>query len=185
MTDTKSLASLAFAELAGVFDRIDAAAAETIAAETIGARRIVLHGLGREGLMIRAFCMRLMHLGLDAHMAGDVTTPPVGPGDLLVTSSGPGNLRSVQTMLELARAAGARTLVLTAQPGGTDPRLADIAVHIPAQTMANDPGSESMLAMGTAYEIAQLILLDIATIRIRELTGQTAEQLRGRHYNLE
>jgi 6-phospho-3-hexuloisomerase len=185
MRDTKALADLAIAELASVFDRIDSGAAESIAAATFAAKRIVCHGLGREGLMIRAFCMRLMHLGLDAHMAGDVTTPPIGPGDLFITSSGPGDLRSVRTMLELARSAGARTLVLTAQPGGPDPRAADVVVQIPARTMANDRVSESMLAMGTAYEIAQLILLDLATIRLRELTGQTAEQIRARHYNLE
>src|SRR3712207_7632788 len=37
-------------------------------------------------------CMRLMHLGLDAHMVADMTTPPVGPGDLFIASVGPGEL---------------------------------------------------------------------------------------------
>ena len=30
--------------------------------------------------MMKALCMRLMHLGLDAHMVGDMTTPPVARG---------------------------------------------------------------------------------------------------------
>jgi 6-phospho-3-hexuloisomerase len=39
--------------------------------------------------MVRALCWRLKHLGLDAHMVGDMTTP-VGAGDPLVASVGSG-----------------------------------------------------------------------------------------------
>jgi 6-phospho-3-hexuloisomerase len=44
---------------------------------------IALHGLGREGLMMRAFSMRLFHLGLRATPVGDMSLPAVGEGDLL------------------------------------------------------------------------------------------------------
>jgi 6-phospho-3-hexuloisomerase len=56
------------------------------------ARRIVLYGQGRTGLMMQAFVMRLYHLGLDAHMVGAMTTPPVGPGDLFVVNAATGDL---------------------------------------------------------------------------------------------
>jgi hypothetical protein len=39
--------------------------------------------------------------------------------------------------------------------------------------------------MGSAFEIAELIVFDLASIRLRELTGQTPEQMRDRHTNLE
>ena len=42
----------------------------------------VLYGQGRTGLVMQALAMRLYHLGLDAHVAGAMTTPPVGAGDL-------------------------------------------------------------------------------------------------------
>ena len=80
-------------------------------------KRIVLYGCGREGLMMRALCMRLYHLGLDAHMAGDVTTPPVGPGDLLLVSAGPGYLSTVEALLGVGRKAGSSTACFTAEPG--------------------------------------------------------------------
>ncbi len=185
MADTKSLAQRALNELSNAFEAIESDSADRLAAELLVANRIVCYGLGREGLMIRAFCMRLMHLGLDAHMAGDVTAPPVVPGDALFLSSGPGDLLMAGSMIQLARKAGARVIALTAQPDGPDPRAADVVIHIPAQTMANDRGSESILAMGTAYEIAMLVFLDLVAIRIRELSGQTMEQIRARHYNLE
>lgn len=185
MVETRAFARQALTELQGAFDQIDSGAVDLVASEMLAARRIVCHGLGREGLMIRALCMRLMHLGLDAHMAGDVTTPPIGPGDLFLTSSGPGELLMIHSMIQLAHNSGARVLVLTAQPGRADPRAADVAVTIPAQTMANDRDSQSMFAMGAAYEISLLIFLDLAAIRIRELSGQTVEAMRARHYNLE
>lgn len=185
MADTIALAQQALNELSDVFADIDRAAADRLASEMTRAGRIVCFGLGREGLMVRAFCMRLMHLGLDAHMAGDVTAPPIGSGDLLLVSCGPGHLLMVHSMIELAHRAGARVIVITAQSDGLDPRSADLAITIPAQTMANDEGSESILPMGTAFEIAMLIYLDLVAVRIRELSGQTMEQIRARHYNLE
>jgi 6-phospho-3-hexuloisomerase len=183
--DSRRLAERAFDELNQAFRSIDPSAVDNLASAVLEAGTIVCHGLGREGLMIRAFCMRLMHLGLNAHMAGDVTTPPIGPGGLFLVSSGPGDLATVHTMVQLAKRAGARVVAVTAQPDGPDPRAADLVIAIPAQTMANDWGSDQILPMGTAYEIDLLILLDLVAIRLRELSGQSMEQLRARHYNLE
>ena len=39
--------------------------------------------------------------------------------------------------------------------------------------------------MGSLYEVAQLVLFDLVSIVLREKTGQTAEQMRARHTNLE
>ena len=149
------------------------------------AGRIACFGLGREGLALRGFCMRLAHLGFDAHVAGDVTALPIGDGDLLIVTSGPGNLTLTRAMIELGRRAGASVVVVTAQPDAPDARSADTHVWIPAQTMADDRGSASVLAMGTTFELAMAIFFDLAVIRIQELTGQTLEQMRARHFNLE
>ena len=170
--DVRAMARQALDELGGVFAALPVDAGERMAEEILRSRRIVCAGCGREGLMIRALCMRLMHLGLDAHMAGDVTTPPVGPGDLLLVSVGPGALATMEALMGVARAAGARTMVVTAQPNGPAPRAADVVVHIPAQTMADDLGGTSILPMGTLFEISQLIFFDLVSVILRDLTGQ-------------
>ena len=163
-----------------------AAEADRLCDELIAARRIVCYGVGREGLMMRALCMRLMHLGLDAHVVGDMTTPPVGPGDLLVVSAGPGAFSTVNALLGVGRSAGARTVVVTAQPQGEAPRSADTVIHVRAQTMADDrSGKASVLPMGSLYEAALLIFFDIVSILLRERTGQTMDGMRARHTNLE
>lgn len=69
-------------------------------------QQIVLHGVGREGLMMRALAMRLYHLGLKAHCLGDMSCPPVGSGDLLLASAGPGSFSSVDALIATAKKAG-------------------------------------------------------------------------------
>jgi 6-phospho-3-hexuloisomerase len=182
----REMARQALSEIEGVLRVIAEDTAGRMCHEILKARRIVCYGVGREGLMMKALCMRLMHLGLDAHVVGDMTTPPVGKGDLLLASAGPGSFSTVLALLRVAREAGARTLVVTAQPGGPAPKIADMVVELPAQTMANDRGGPgSLLPMGSLYEAAQLVFFDLISILLREQTGQLPEQMRARHTNLE
>src|SRR5919112_1837229 len=103
-------------ELAAALSGVAPEEIDRMADEILAAQKIVCSGMGREGLMVRALCMRLMHLGLDAHMAFDMTTPRIGAGDLLIVSSGPGQPGTLGTLMNRARSDGARTLVVTAQP---------------------------------------------------------------------
>jgi 6-phospho-3-hexuloisomerase len=179
------MARQALGELEAALARVVPDAGERMADEILGAGTIVCYGLGREGLTVRALCMRLMHLGLRAFMVGDVTPPPVGPGDLVLVSAGPGALRTADTIVDLGREAGARVLVVTAQPAGPVPRKADVVIHLPAQTMADDVGGASLLPMGTAYEIGMLVFFDLVALILTDKTGQSIADLRERHFNLE
>jgi 6-phospho-3-hexuloisomerase len=186
--DVHALARQALAEVGAVFAALLPGTAERLCDEILDARRIACFGVGREGLMIRALCMRLMHLGFDAHVVGDMTTPPIGPDDLLIVSAGPGGFPLALAILGVARDAGARSLVVTAQPGGPAARQADAVVHLPAQTMADDcgeTGTTSILPMGSLFEAAELVFFDLVSILLRDRTGQTPEQMRARHTNLE
>lgn len=174
-------------EIAGVLDRIDDATARPLVHAVAGARRIALYGVGREGLMMKAFAMRLFHLGLDAHVVGDMTTPPIGPGDLLVVSAGPGEFSTVFALIGVAREAGARSLCVTAQPDGAAARAADTVVHLPAQTMANDqgPSPASILPMGSLYEGVQYVFFEVVVLQLQQHLGVTPEAMRANHTNLE
>jgi 6-phospho-3-hexuloisomerase len=173
-------------ELARVFDRIDETAVERAIEEIARAKRIALYGVGREGLQIKGFCMRLFHLGRQAAMVGDMTTPHIGTGDLLIVSAGPGEFSTVAALVGVARRDGARILVVTAQPNGECPRAADIVLSVPAQTMADDTSpSGSVLPMGSLYEGAQYILFEIMILRLRDRFGVTPEAMRANHTNME
>jgi 6-phospho-3-hexuloisomerase len=175
----------AAAELAGVAERMhDADLLPTVRAIT-GARRIMLYGCGREGLMMRALAMRLHHLGLDVCMQGDMTAFPLGPGDLFLCAAGPGTLPTASTLCGVARSAGARVLVVTAEPQGATAKMADELLVIPAQTMAGDIGGTSVLPMGSLFEGAMFLVFEVLILELRDSLGQTPESMRGRHTNME
>jgi 6-phospho-3-hexuloisomerase len=184
MTD---LYRAALDDLAAVFAHLDPAPVERAVEAIAAARRIALHGVGREGLQVKGFAMRLFHLGLDAHVVGDMTTPPLGQGDLLVVSAGPGHFSTVWGLMGVAKREGARTLVVTAQPDGACPRAADLVLPIPAQTMADDQGAAatSVLPMGSLFEGAQYVLFEVMILKLRDRLKVTSEAMRAHHTNLE
>jgi 6-phospho-3-hexuloisomerase len=180
------LATRALGDLAKVFARLPPGAETTLVDAIVAARRIAIYGAGREGLQMDGFAMRLAHLGLDVHVVGDMTVPPLGKDDLLIVSSGPGASNIGDALIGVAREAGARIAVVTAQPAGRTPRRADVVFAIPAQTMADDQGGEaSVLPMGSLFETAQMVLFEVIVLALRERLGESAETMRARHTNLE
>jgi 6-phospho-3-hexuloisomerase len=174
LTETAdAVRSVSDADLDGVVD------------EMLAARRIACYAGGREGLVMRGLVMRLFHAGLDAHYVGEMTCPAVGPGDLLVLSCGPGRISMVEALAGVGRRDGARILYFTAQPENPPAEQADRTVRITAQTMADDRESDAVLPMGSAYEIALFVLVDLITNGVRRRRSQSPEDLRSRHTNLE
>lgn len=153
--------------------------------------RVFLYGVGREGLMLKAFCMRLAHLGLSAHLVFDMTTPPITTNDLLIASAGPGGFSTVDAICSVARSNGGRVLLLTAQPEtGSCVKHASVVAYVPAKTMANDKDEEDvksrpLLPMGSVYEGALFVLFEMAVYKLGEILGESPEAVRSRHTNLE
>lgn len=176
----------AVAELTAVIERIDPNQVEALIRALADAKRIALYGVGREGLMMKALAMRLYHMGLDAHVVGDMTTPPVGQGDVLLVSAGPGYFSTVEALMGVARHAGAKTGCFTAQPDGPVPAGADLVMVLPAQTMADDTtGPTSFLPMGSLYEGVQYLFYEYLVLLLRDRLGVKPENMRAYHTNLE
>ena len=148
-----------------------------------------LHGVGREGLMMKGLAMRLFHMGISVHCIGDMTTPPITRGDLLLVSAGPGNFATVKALTEVAHGAGARVVLLTAQPETAEAHYGGILhqiLHLPAPTMAdNHHGSAHLLPMGSAYEGALFVLFELLIIKLSAELQVSAAAMSARHTNLE
>src|SRR5271163_2255694 len=187
MSDTLAdLAKGALADLGKVFVALPPDAADPLLEAIDAAKRIIVFGCGREGLQMRGFAMRLFPMGRDVSGWGDMARPPVGPGDLLFVSAGPGQLATAQVLVDIARVAGARTALVTAQPSGALTQRVDIVTMIPAQTMADDRGpSLSVLPMGSLFETAQMIFFELVILKLRPRFHETSETMRTRHTNLE
>lgn len=116
-----------------------------------------------------------------------MTTPALGPGDVCLASSGPGETATVLTLMRVAREAGATNLLLTAQAGGSAAALADFTLLIPAQTMADDQASQkrSLLPMGSIFEGALFLLFEVMVLNLKEMLGVSPDAMRARHTNME
>ena len=104
-----ALAQRALGDLARVAAAVPDDAADGLIEALASARRIAIYGAGREGLQMRGLAMRLFHLGRDVSVVADMTVPPIGPGDLLFVSAGPGASNIGDALIKVAKEAGART----------------------------------------------------------------------------
>jgi 6-phospho-3-hexuloisomerase len=186
MTGVREAFGQAVAELDRLAERLDEGQIAAFMDAIVRARRIFCIGAGREGLSTRAFAMRLMHLGKEVHWVWDDTTPAIGPGDLLIATSGSGEIGHIDYMLDQAKAAGADTAVVTGDPAGRTARKAATALWIPAAVYKGKAEVlPSRQPMGNLFEQALLILLDQVVMALAERLGVTRDAMATRHRNVE
>jgi len=151
-----------------------------------GAARAFLIGAGRVGTATRALAMRLAHFGKPAFWVPDDTTPAIGRGDLLIANSGSGGSPSTLHVATQARKAGASVATITANPNGEIARIAGTVLVLPAQTFKTDrSGWNSILPMGSQFELCLWILQDILCLDLVRRMGLDEAALIARHRNLE
>jgi len=174
-------------ELSELFEEFDPSEVEKISKKIIHANHISVYGAGRERLQIMGFAMRLHHLGLSVSVVGDMTTPPLGRGDLFLTSCGPGQLSTVTALASRAKNAGAKVIIITAQSAGESIELADDTILLPAQTMADDTSNKrrSFLPMGSIFEGGLFIFFEVVILHLKDALQISDEQMRSKHTNLE
>lgn len=167
--------------------RVDPAQIEALQSALISAERVFIAGKGRSGLQIRAFAMRLMHLGFAVHVVDEITTPAIGAGDLLLIGSSSGRTASLLRYAELVSAAGAKLAAFTGDIDSPIALAAETLVYIPATNFKAGRGSgdESVLVMGSLFEHCLGLLCDLIIIRLKALLNETEAAMNARHANLE
>jgi 6-phospho-3-hexuloisomerase len=186
--DTESYSanqSLILKELERTLEAVSETATAAAREAILGARRVFVMGAGRSGLALKMAAMRLMHLGLDVHVAGEVTTPAIGRDDLLLVASGSGTTAGVVHAAEVAGQAGAQVLALTATRESKLGRLAHWVVVIPAAAKQDHGGLKSEQYAGALFEQSTLLVMDAMFQSMWRERGESAEQLWKRHANLE
>jgi 6-phospho-3-hexuloisomerase len=129
--------------------------------------------------------MRLMHLGLNVHVAGDTTTPAIASGDLLLVASGSGTTSGVVKAAETAAKAGARIAAFTTNPDSPLAGLADAVVVIPAAQKTDHGTSVSSQYAGSLFEQSLFVVTEAIFQSLWDNDVQPAEELWLRHANLE
>ncbi|MFT4219278.1 MAG: SIS domain-containing protein [Microbacterium sp.] len=165
-------------EIAAVVDMIDEEALDSLVQRVIRANRVYLTGAGRSGLSARAIAMRLMHIGLSAYAVGEVATPAIAAGDLLiaVTATARG---SIASQAQAAHEVGASIAVFTtrAESGLLD--VAETVVVLPIRTVI-----DTQQHAGSLFEQSTLVVGDAVCRAVQERLGVASAELDRRHANL-
>lgn len=148
------------------------------------AKCIQVFGMGRMQSSARAFTMRLMHMGFNAHVVYDTTCPNIGEGDLLILNSA---CTSVEYLIiKLAKRSGAKVAAITAHPESKAGKLCDITVRLKGQILPGREGEiPSIQPMATLFEQTIFILEDIIVLLLMEKLNITPEEMAKRHTNLD
>lgn len=177
--------SLVRDEIAGTTANVDEQQVAVLARHLNEQSRVFVAGAGRSGLVLRMAAMRLMHLGLNVHVAGDTTTPAIGSDDLLLVASGSGTTSGVVKSAETAKKSGARIAAFTTNPDSPLAALADAVVIIPAAQKTDHGSSLSRQYAGSLFEQVLFLATEALFQSLWDHTDIQAEDLWLRHANLE
>lgn len=156
---------------------------------------VFIMGLGRSGLVAKAFGMRLMHLGLNVYIVGETITPAITDKDCLIAISGSGETSYIVSTTGIARSIGAKIIAITSYTDSTLAKESDLIVQLQGRTKIDDEPNyirrqisgqhQTLSPMGTIFEISALIFLDATIAQMMHDLGQTEEDLKARHTVLE
>jgi 6-phospho 3-hexuloisomerase len=142
--------SLVRNEIAEAAAGIDEQQLAVLASQILQADRVFVAGAGRSGLVLKMAAMRLMHLGLTVHVAGETTTPAIRSGDLLLVASGSGSTPGAVRSAETAAAAGARIAVVTTDAQSP---LAETAGAVVITTVQRFPASTPEASLNRYFSL--------------------------------
>lgn len=174
-------------ELKDTLSKLDDETIDHLLEAIISSNRIFLAGIGRSGLIIKCFAMRLMHLGLSVFVVGETTTPGISKNDLLIIGSGSGETGSVSIFAKEAKKHNARLGLITASPDSTIGNLADIKVFVsvPIDKNRQANGSTSIQPGGSLFEQSMMLLLDGVVLKLMEKLIVDPSSMGASHANLE
>ena len=169
-------------KISGILGATDDSYEDKLTQMLDGAKRIFISGAGRSKLVGNFFAMRLMHGGYDVSVVGEIVTPSIKDGDLLIIISGSGETEQLIAFTKKAKEIGAKIVLISAKSDSTIGDLADTVLQIgKAEQYAKVKG----MPMGTVFELSTLFFLEATVSHIIHEKGIAEEIMRERHANLE
>lgn len=173
-------------ELSDLVNHLDEKQSDSLFEQITNAKNIFLAGAGRSKLMLQAFGMRLMHLGFNVHIVGDVTTPAIDKEDLLLIASGSGETNSLVIMANKAKNIGAKIALISTKQSSSIASVADTIVVIPTSTPKNRDSKPLSIQPGASL-FEQTLLIYFDSFILTYMLDNTIElsKIMLKHANLE
>ena len=148
-------------------------------------RRIFFWARGRSFLILRGFAMRLMHMGYQVHIVGEVDCPSIDKDDVLIVASGSGSTGSILLFAEKAKKIGASVAAIIGKPETPLHTLCNLVVEFHPEMI---PESQQLNANGggTRFEHSLMLFFDSCILNlIYDKRGLVYQEMMKRHANLE
>ena len=132
---------------------------------------------GRMGYALRAFIMRLNHMGFNASMIGDTNVPRVKQDSILFINSSSGETPSILLFAEQAKNEKGEIFLTTCNKKSSIGKLSNSIIQIPT--------IQSVQLMKSPYEQFSMLLYDYIIYRLVETLGLDKEKISSNHSILE
>ncbi|MCB4811610.1 SIS domain-containing protein [Methylovorus menthalis] len=169
-------------KLSGILNVTDKTKGAELLKLVEAAGRTFIGGAGRSLLVSRFFAMRLVHAGYNVSMIGEVVTPAIKAGDLLILVSGSGGTETLLPFVKKAKSVGAKLVVVSMKKASPMADAADLVIQIGQDD--SFPLTKGM-PMGSQFELSTLIFLEGVISELIHAKGLTEEGMRAIHANLE
>jgi len=169
-------------KISGILEATSDAHDKTLVDILDQAKRVFISGAGRSKLVGNFFAMRLMHGGYDVSVVGEIVTPSIKAGDLLIVISGSGETEQLVAFTKKAKEVGAKIALISAKDDSTIGDLADVTLQI---GRSEQYGKVKGMPMGTVFELSTLLFLEATISHVIHDKGIAEEEMRSRHANLE
>ncbi|MEA5055648.1 MAG: 6-phospho-3-hexuloisomerase [Propionicimonas sp.] len=183
LPDTRTLALESVDNLRSTVATAEQAQLAELETAILAASRVFVSGAGRSLLAMRFFAMRLMHIDIRSYIVGEVTTPSIQPGDLLVLASGSGRTDTQVTLARKAKQQGASVALVTAADQTAVEIPADHIVHVQVRPVRGDLAG--IVPAGNVFEQSVVVVLDAVISSLMARTGTPLSRIMGNHANLE
>jgi 6-phospho-3-hexuloisomerase len=144
----------------------------------ISAPKIFIYGVGRSGLIAKAFAIRLVQMGLEVYFVGETITPIVEEGHLVIIVSHTGETMSCIQTANIVRRVGAKVITITSNGHSKLAAASNLVIQIKPR---KDDDRKRLAPLGTLFEDATFIFLDGIVAQIMDKLGQSEGSMRKRH----
>ncbi|TPR20131.1 6-phospho-3-hexuloisomerase [Apilactobacillus timberlakei] len=158
---------------------------QNISNEIIKSNQIFTHGLGRSGLVLKMFAMRLAQLGHNSNVVGETTTKSIHKDDLLILASGSGNTAQVKIVAQEAKKVGANIILITSNDDSEIGKIADHVVNIHSKSKYDHNKSITIQPMGSLFEQTLMLYLDSMVLQLMNDENINESNMIKNHANLE
>ncbi len=146
--------------------------------------KIFTTGKGRSGLVVQMFSNRLVQLGKQVHVVGEVTCPAVTRDDLYLIVTGSGSDVGVLENVKVVKKIGGKVAIITTNTQSPITQISDYSIIINTDTKYSEE-KLSKQPMGALFEQTALLILESLVMEIKSDLCLSEKDMELRHANIE